>query len=77
MVFADRDKISQVISNLAGNAVKYCGEDKYVGLTIRKAGRKYRLEVSDHGPGIKPEELPRNTGYGSWPVDCKGDSSPA
>lgn len=27
MVFADRDKISQVISNLAGNAVKYCGED--------------------------------------------------
>lgn len=58
MVFADRDKISQVISNLAGNAVKYCGEDKYVGLTIRKAGRKYRLEVSDHGPGIKPEALP-------------------
>ena len=35
-----------------------CGEDKYIALTIRKIGRKYRLEVSDHGPGIKPEELP-------------------
>lgn len=58
MVFADKDRISQVISNLVGNAVKYCGEDKYIGLTIRKVGRKYRLEVSDHGPGIKPEELP-------------------
>ena len=57
-VYADADKIKQVIANLTGNAVKYCGEDKYVGLTIRKAGRKYRLEVSDHGPGIKPEELP-------------------
>ena len=58
IVFADKDRISQVISNLTTNAVKYCGEDKYIALTIRKIGRKYRLEVSDHGPGIKPEELP-------------------
>ena len=58
LVYADRDKISQVIANLVGNAVKYCGEDKYIGLTIRKAGRRYRLEVSDHGPGIKADELP-------------------
>ena len=58
IVFADKDRITQVISNLTNNAVKYCGEDKYIALTIRKTGRKYRLEVSDHGPGIKPEELP-------------------
>ena len=58
IVFADKDRILQVISNLTTNAVKYCGEDKYIALTIRKIGRKYRLEVSDHGPGIKPEELP-------------------
>lgn len=58
IVFADKDRIAQVISNLTTNAVKYCGEDKYIALTIRKIGRKYRLEVSDHGPGIKPEELP-------------------
>ena len=58
IVFADKDRITQVISNLTNNAVKYCGEDKYIALTIRKIGRKYRLEVSDHGPGIKPEELP-------------------
>lgn len=58
LVFADKDRIAQVISNLTTNAVKYCGEDKYIALTIRKIGRKYRLEVSDHGPGIKPEELP-------------------
>ena len=58
VVYADMDKISQVIANLVGNAVKYCGEDKYIGLTIRKTGRRYRLEVSDHGPGIKADELP-------------------
>ncbi len=25
---------------------------------IRKSGKKYRFEVSDHGPGISQEELP-------------------
>ena len=38
--------------------VKYCGEDKVILVTIRKIGKVFRLEVSDHGPGIKPEELP-------------------
>ena len=29
-VFADKAKITQVISNLINNAVKYCGEDKEI-----------------------------------------------
>lgn len=57
-VYADKSRIEQVISNLTGNAIKYCGEDKVVIVEIKKVGKKYRLEVSDHGPGIKPEELP-------------------
>ena len=57
-VYGDRDKISQVIANLTSNAIKYCGEDKVVIVTIRKTGKKYRVEVSDHGPGIKQEEIP-------------------
>ncbi|MBQ6608232.1 MAG: HAMP domain-containing histidine kinase, partial [Firmicutes bacterium] len=58
MVNADRDRISQVISNLLSNAIKYCGEDKVVIVNIKRVGKKFRLEVSDHGPGIKQEELP-------------------
>lgn len=57
-VCSDEDKIKQVISNLVGNAVKYCGEDKYINVTIRKTAKKYRLEVSDHGPGIASTEIP-------------------
>ena len=57
-VYGDRDRISQVIANLTSNAIKYCGEDKVVIVNIRRTGKKYRVEVSDHGPGIKPEELP-------------------
>lgn len=58
IVYADKNKIEQVISNLTGNAIKYCGEDKVVIVNIKRIGKKWRLEVSDNGPGIKPEELP-------------------
>lgn len=58
IVYADKNKIEQVISNLTGNAIKYCGEDKVVIVNIKRLGKKWRLEVSDNGPGIKPEELP-------------------
>ena len=58
LVYADKNRIEQVISNLTGNAIKYCGEDKVVIVNIKRIGRKWRLEVSDNGPGIKPEELP-------------------
>ncbi len=57
-VYADRDNIAQVLTNLISNAVKYCGEDKTVIVNIRKAGKVFRVEVSDHGPGIKQEEIP-------------------
>lgn len=58
MVNADKDRIAQVITNLLSNAIKYCGEDKVVIVNIKRVGKKFRLEVSDHGPGIKQEELP-------------------
>ncbi len=56
--YGEETKIKQVASNLINNAVKYCGEDKTIIVNIRRSGNKYRIEVSDHGPGISPEELP-------------------
>lgn len=57
-VYGDKNRIKQVMSNLINNAVKYCGNDKEIIVNIRKTGKKYRFEVSDHGPGISQEELP-------------------
>ncbi|MBR5740846.1 MAG: HAMP domain-containing histidine kinase, partial [Firmicutes bacterium] len=57
-VYADRDSIAQVLTNLISNAIKYGGEDKKVIINIRKVGKTFRVEVSDHGPGIKQEEIP-------------------
>lgn len=58
-VNGDEEKIKQVLSNLINNAVKYCGEDKEIIINLRRAGRKARCEVIDHGAGIAPDELSR------------------
>ena len=56
-VNADKAKIEQVVSNLLNNAVKYCGQDKTVLVTVKKAGGKIRCEVEDHGKGIPQSEI--------------------
>ena len=58
IVYADKKRIEQVLSNLTGNAIKYCGEDKTIIVNIKRTGQKCLVEVTDYGPGIKAEELP-------------------
>ena len=56
-VFADEEKIKQVVSNLISNAVKFCGDDKTVDVALKKQGRQVRVSVTDYGCGIAPEDL--------------------
>ena len=58
-VTADQEKIKQVVSNLLNNALKYCGDDKRIIISIKKIDRKVRLEVIDYGIGIPQNELPQ------------------
>lgn len=57
MINADEAKIKQVISNLISNAVKYCGSDKMIIVTLKRNGKRIRCEVTDHGQGIAPDEI--------------------
>lgn len=57
-VRGDQAKITQVLANLVTNAIKYCGTDKRIIITVRKINKIMRCEISDNGAGIKPEELP-------------------
>ncbi len=57
-VNGDEEKLKQVMNNLMTNAVKYCGEDKTIIVTLKKQSRKVRFSVQDHGMGIAPEEVP-------------------
>ena len=57
IVNGDEDKIKQVVSNLITNAIKFCGDDKTVNVSLKKRGRVVICRVEDHGVGIAPEEL--------------------
>jgi signal transduction histidine kinase len=64
MVDADPERLNQVLTNYLTNAVRYSAEDQPIAVRLQvldpaSAGgsaRVVRVEVSDHGPGITPEE---------------------
>lgn len=57
LVYADRNKINQVIYNLINNAINYTGDDNTVNINLRDIGESYIFEVIDHGKGIDPEDI--------------------
>ncbi|MBN1205412.1 MAG: PAS domain S-box protein [Myxococcaceae bacterium] len=58
-VLADRDRLLQIFSNLIGNAIKFTPERGQIALRVERAGDRVRFSVSDTGPGIPAESLPR------------------
>ncbi len=57
-VLGDRDRLKQVLLNLASNAVQYTPAGGQVTLALRRVGSQAQLIVSDTGPGIPAEDLP-------------------
>ena len=59
-VFADKNKIYQVIVNILSNAAKYGKIDGQVIASVYKMeDQKILIEISDDGTGIAEEHLPR------------------
>ena len=55
--WADRDKITQVLMNLVGNAVKFTPPHGKVSVAVNRNGDQWmQISVTDTGPGIPPEE---------------------
>jgi signal transduction histidine kinase len=59
--WADRDKITQVLTNLIVNAVKFspAGGSLKLGMAPANDGGLLEVSVSDTGPGIPPDEVER------------------
>ncbi|HUY26750.1 MAG TPA: ATP-binding protein [Candidatus Binataceae bacterium] len=54
-ISGDAVKLSWVVSNLIGNALRYTPEGGQIEVAARTIDSRVRLEVSDSGPGIAPE----------------------
>jgi len=55
-VYADRDRIAQVITNLLTNAIKYSPETDRIDVLIRSIDGHVRVTVHDYGIGIGKDE---------------------
>jgi two-component system, OmpR family, sensor histidine kinase VicK len=55
----DAQSIEQAVLVLVDNAAKYGKPGEPITLTSSKRQRELLIEVSDRGPGIPPEELPK------------------
>jgi signal transduction histidine kinase len=58
-VTADRERLLQVVGNLLGNAIKFCAPGDTVTVHADIRDRDVLVAVSDTGPGIPREELPK------------------
>ena len=63
VVTGDRNELYEVFENLIDNAIKYGAEGGLaeVALGPGRKGYAYGVSVTDHGPGIAPEHVPRLT----------------
>jgi len=56
LITADQDKISQVLTNLLANAIKFTPKQGNIRIEIQQEGNRAVLKVSDDGIGIDPED---------------------
>ncbi len=58
MVYADVNRIDQVVINFVNNAIKYAPASKEIYAKIEKINNMVKVSVSDKGRGIPPEKIP-------------------
>jgi two-component system phosphate regulon sensor histidine kinase PhoR len=59
MVYADWQRITQVVTNLVSNAINYTSDDGEVTITFDVGKKNVTTFVSDSGEGIPPQHISR------------------
>jgi PAS domain S-box-containing protein len=57
-VWADPDRLQQVVWNLLSNAIKFTPEGGVVSIRLARTGSQVEIVVGDSGEGISPEFVP-------------------
>ena len=55
-VWADRDRLLQVYTNIVGNALKFTPRGGEISIIVKSEGQWVYSAIRDTGPGIPPEE---------------------
>ena len=58
-VLGDRHRLRQLLLNLTDNAVKYNRSQGQILMVLRRVGETAEFSISNTGPGIPAEQLPR------------------
>ncbi len=55
-VYADRDRLTQILTNLVDNACRYTPAGGKITVSARRVSDKVQIDVTDTGIGISPED---------------------
>jgi len=58
-VLADTSRITQILDNLFGNALKFTPGHGRITIEVKKVQKEVQISVADTGPGIPADALPR------------------
>lgn len=58
-IFADKDKMEQVLQNILSNAIKYTPEEGKIYVKLEKSNNMVKITIEDTGVGIPKDDLPR------------------
>lgn len=57
-VFADANRLQQIIWNLLSNAIKFTSKEGTIDVVVRRDGDEAVIRISDNGRGIRAELIP-------------------
>lgn len=57
-VYADKERLQQILLNIIGNSLKFTPQGGRVTIAVEVNGEEVRFRVRDTGQGIEPGELP-------------------
>jgi signal transduction histidine kinase len=56
-VHGDRNSLTEALSNLLDNALRYCRPGDAVTVAVERDDKEARLSVADTGPGVRESDL--------------------